>query len=215
MKARIRRVTAFLLVFALLVGFALIVYRAWMPPGTGNAVRGSGTRAADYRLAGPHSHDNLTVFLIRGPETLPGRTFLTLQEALEQNKVVVHETSDVNELAVENLSDEEVYIQSGEIVKGGQQDRVLQTDLIVSARSGRVPLAAFCVEQGRWAGRGKESAVAFSSSDSMLNTKGLKLANAYSRSQPEVWENVARAQRRLAENVGEEARDPSSSSVCS
>src|SRR5262249_5531978 len=59
------------------------------------------------------------------------------------------------ELVVENLSpDVEVYIQAGDIVKGGRQDRVLSYDLIVPPRSGKVPLAAFCVEAGRRQPRG-------------------------------------------------------------
>src|SRR5437868_5974041 len=46
------------------------------------------------KVSGPFTHDNLAVFLLHGPDVLPGRTFLTLQEALEQKKAVVHETSN-------------------------------------------------------------------------------------------------------------------------
>src|SRR5438105_15882790 len=84
--------------------------------------------AADSKtpgITGPYTHDNLTVFLIHGKDTSGGKNYLTLQEALDQKKVVVHETGNVNELSVENVSDEPVYIQSGEIVKGGRQDRTL------------------------------------------------------------------------------------------
>ena len=47
------------------------------------------TPASEYRISGPYSHANLAVFLIHGKETLEGKEFLTLQEALEQKKVVV------------------------------------------------------------------------------------------------------------------------------
>jgi hypothetical protein len=109
---------------------------------------------ADYRLSGPYTHDNLSVYLVHGPETLPGASFLTLQEALGQKKAVVHETGSVNQLAVENLSEgEEVFVQSGDIVKGGKQDRTLPYDAVIAAGSGRVPIDSFCVEQGRWSKR--------------------------------------------------------------
>ena len=52
-----------------------------------------------YRISGPYTHKNLTVFLVHGKDLLPGRNFLTLQEALAQKKVRVFETKDVNELA--------------------------------------------------------------------------------------------------------------------
>ncbi|MFN2514812.1 MAG: ARPP-1 family domain-containing protein [Pyrinomonadaceae bacterium] len=61
-------------------------------------------QAGDYRLSGPYTHKNLTIFLVHGKDLLAGKTFLTLQEALEQKKLVVYETKDVNELSIENLS---------------------------------------------------------------------------------------------------------------
>src|SRR5580704_11768821 len=71
----------------------------------------------EIKLSGPYTHENLTVFLIHGKDALPGKKFLTLQEALEQKHLVVHETGNVNKLAVENVSaDAEVFIQAGDIV---------------------------------------------------------------------------------------------------
>ena len=49
-------------------------------------------------VLGPFTHDNLTVFLIQGRDQSGGQKYLTLQEALDQKKVVVHETGNVNEL---------------------------------------------------------------------------------------------------------------------
>src|SRR5688572_24979285 len=104
----------------------------------------------NYAVSPPYICDNLAIFLIYGEEKMPEASPLTLQEALEQKKLVVHETGNVNELAIENLSLEEVYVQAGDIVKGGLQDRVFAFDVIVPAHSGKVPTGAFCVEQGRW-----------------------------------------------------------------
>ena len=154
-----------------------------------------------YTVSGPYTHRNLTIFLIHGTDQTTGHVPLTLQEAMAQKKVKVHETSEVNELAIENVSAEEVYVQSGDIVKGGKQDRVLAYDLIVPPHSGRMPLEAFCVEHGRWSGRGSERAAAFSGSNNMLNSKDLKLAAKHKNSQSEVWDKVAQAQTKLGAGV--------------
>src|SRR5262249_1349428 len=79
-------------------------------------------RTGPTRLSGPPSHENLTVYFIHGPSA-PGKVPLTLEEALAKRVVEVHETGNVNELEVRNLGGDEVFIQSGDIVKGGQQDR--------------------------------------------------------------------------------------------
>lgn len=79
----------------------------------------TGCQAGDYRISGPFTHKNLTIFLIHGKSMTEGRSFLTLQEALEQKKVVVYETKSVNELSIENHSDQDIYVQARDIVKGG------------------------------------------------------------------------------------------------
>ena len=72
-----------------------------------------------YRVSEPYTYKNLTIFLLHGKDQVSKNNILTLQEALERKIFVVYETSDVNELAVENLSKEfDVFIQSGDIVKG-------------------------------------------------------------------------------------------------
>lgn len=154
----------------------------------------------DYKLSGPYTHENLSIFLVHGKDRLKG-TFLTLQEALEQKRVIVHETKDVNELSIENRSSFDVFVQAGDIVKGGQQDRMIAVDLIVPPTSGRIPLAAFCVEQGRWGVRGGERSGSFSSSADAVATKDLKLAAKSARSQEEVWQNVTVAQEKLSANL--------------
>src|SRR6267143_5463096 len=169
------------------------------------------TKASDYRLSGPYTHKNLSIFLIHSKTTTRTKSFLTLQEALEQKKVVVYETQSVNELAIQNLSSEEVYVQAGDIVKGGAQDRMIGVDLIVPPRSGKMPISAFCVEHGRWSGRGAEGAASFNSSADAAVTKEIKLA-ARSNSQGGVWENVRVAQDKLSRNVGARVNSPVSES---
>ena len=167
--------------------------------------------AENYVITPPYTCDNLTVFLIRGADELPEVRFLTLQEALEQQKLLVHETREVNELAIENVSLEEVYLQAGDIVKGGLQDRVFAYDVIVPAQSGKIPVGAFCVERGRWHQRrtetgGSETATHFSSSAHRVHSKDLKMAALFHHSQGEVWEKVAEAQEKLSEKLGASVR---------
>jgi hypothetical protein len=161
-----------------------------------------GAAEAEYRISSPYVYKNLTVFLIYGQDKIAGKRWLTLQEALVQRKVIVYETTEVNELAIRNVSSEEVYVQAGEIVKGGKQDRMLGVDLIVPPHSGKIPIAAFCVESGRWTRRGGEEAGLFSSSADAVVSRDLKIAAKVANSQGEVWKNVAVSQDKLSAIVG-------------
>jgi ARG/rhodanese/phosphatase superfamily protein len=156
---------------------------------------------ADYTMSGPYTHKNLTIFLLHGAGQSQSRAPLTLQEAMKRKLVVVRETGDVNRLTIQNRSNQDVFVQAGDIVKGGQQDRVLALDLIVPPKSGRIPIDAFCVEQGRWSRRGNEAVTAFSASDNGLASKDLKIAAKARRSQGEVWANVSKTQEMLAMNM--------------
>lgn len=185
-----------------------------LPLGLFVRVRGNGQSTApttNYRLTGPYTHNNLTVFLVHGKDQTT-RTFLTLQEALAQKKVRVYETKEVNELAIQNLSTENIYVQAGDIVRGGEQDRMISIDFIVPPKSGRMPIAAFCVESGRWNKRGNEEAISFSSSENLVASKDIKLAAKSSKSQQEVWDTVRVSQDKLGGNVGGSVRNARSAS---
>jgi hypothetical protein len=157
----------------------------------------------DCTISGPYTHENLSVFLIHGKDTLPNTQYITLDEALESKKAVLYETGNVNQLNIENKSaDASVYIQAGDIVKGGKQDRVISIDVVIPPKSGKISLAAYCVEQGRWRKRGDESVHNFTSSKDQLNSKGLKLAAKSGRSQQKVWEEVSKSQKELNDSLG-------------
>jgi hypothetical protein len=171
------------------------------------------SQSASYRVSEPYTYKNLTIFLLHGRDQASGRNILTLQEAMERKVLVVYETSDVNELAVENLSKEfDVFIQSGDIVKGGKQDRILGVSIIIPARSGRVNIQAYCVESGRWTKREGEESGKFTSSNDRIVSKDLKLAANSARSQSEVWEKVSEVQGKLSKSVGQTVNSPRSSS---
>lgn len=186
-----------LAILVLLVAAPLAVSAGW---GNYSVPEPMGTD--EYRLEGPFTQGNLTVFLIHGKDKLKGQTFLTLEEALVQKKVIVRETREVSRLTIQNISNEEVYVQSGDIVKGGAQDRMLVVDLILPARSQEIPISAFCVEQGRWSQRGNETANVFSSSSNSVASREVKLAAKLKSSQSDVWREVSVAQDKLSANVG-------------
>ncbi|MGO9134750.1 MAG: ARPP-1 family domain-containing protein [Methylovirgula sp.] len=112
----------------------------------------SGASAEGYKISQPLTHDNLTLYLVHG-RSAPGPVPMTLEEALTRQSVRVAEIGSVNALAVENFGDREVFIQSGDIVTGGKQDRVFVSSLVLPPHSGRQILAVFCVEPGRWTAR--------------------------------------------------------------
>jgi hypothetical protein len=165
-------------------------------------------------VSGPFTHGNLTVFLLHGGDVMPGKSILTLQEALEQKKAVVHETSNVNELSVENLSDEPLFIQSGDIVKGGKQDRAIAFDMLLPPKSGKVAIGSFCVEHGRWRQRGQEAAGSFAGSTTQIAGKDLKAAvvGNSSERQGEVWKEVGNTQEKLSRNAATQVMSPASPS---
>jgi ARG/rhodanese/phosphatase superfamily protein len=191
-----------LLAVCVSMGVLITAQAQWSSAGGGSLPQDETTAAGDYRLSGPYTHKNLSIFLVHGKNVIKAKSFLTLEEALIQKKVVVYETRSVNELSIQNFSDEDVYVQSGDIVKGGQQDRMIGVDLIVPPRSGKLPISAFCVEHGRWSARGNEKVAVFSTSNDAVATKEIKLAAKRSTSQGEVWQSVTVAQDKLSRNVG-------------
>jgi hypothetical protein len=123
------------------------------------------------------------------------------------------------------------------ILKGGQQDRVVTVSLLLPPRSGRLSIAAFCVEEGRWSQRGSENAMQFASAAFGVPSRGAKLAirssgsaarSVSARGQPpgansdlvaaadvsgrqrKVWNEVARIQRMLSDDLGASVASPRS-----
>jgi len=55
----------------------------------------------------------------------------------------------VNSLTVQNKSQDTVYLMAGDVVKGGNQDRVLAQDMVLPPRT-LATINVFCVEKNRW-----------------------------------------------------------------
>lgn len=185
--------------FRLIIAVVAVLGFAMLCQGGGKP--GLGTYK-EYKITGPFEYKNLSVFLVHGDDKIDAKHVLTLDEALEQKKIVVYETSDVDTLHVENKSkDSTVYIQSGDIVKGGKQDRVLRYDAIIPPKSGKIPIDSFCVEAGRWEKRGKENVANFTSSKKQLVSKKAKIAAKHGGTQQAVWDDVKTTQTNLNINM--------------
>ena len=179
-------------------------------------------------LSGPFVHDNLAVYFIHGTSA-PGAVPLTLEEALAKGAVRVFETGEVNELKIENTGSEAVFIQSGDIVKGGRQDRVVMSSFVLPSKSGEMSLAAFCVEHGRWSARGAEDPTTFASAAEAVPSREAKLAMSAPRAamsalggedrgdgndiyarQAQVWNSVSATQSKLSRSVHADVASPES-----
>ena len=126
---------------------------------------------------------------------------MTLSEAMDSKKVTVKETGSVNELLINNDSNEYIFIHSGDIVKGGKQDRTISYDIIISPNTKGTPLESFCVEEGRWQQRANETVSHFDSNSKMLSSKDLKLAAKHDKNQSEVWSKVSEQKAYLNEKL--------------
>jgi hypothetical protein len=157
--------------------------------------------AAGFTLEGPFTHANLTVYVVRG-STSDAREYITLDQGLTARTVAVREKgtragqdqAEVNTLEIENRSDKWLFLQAGDIVKGGKQDRTIMTDLTLAPRSGPQPIDAFCVEHGRWT-PGADGP-AFRNNPGIVAGAPLKIAIQGEKSQPRVWQEVAKAEGR-------------------
>jgi hypothetical protein len=166
----------------------------------------SGPMLASLSLTGPYVYQNLALFAVHDPNGAKHDEILTLQEALAQKTITIEEVGQVNQLVASNRGKHSVYLQAGDIVKGGQQDRVLQHDTLLPPNAKKIPLAAFCVEAGRWHARGNEPVRRFASSSATITSKRQKMAVKVAGNQSAVWDSVALAQAEIGSKVGGSVR---------
>ena len=176
------------------------------------------------RISGPFAHKGLSVFFLHD-QSRGGAVPLTLNEALLDKSLRVEETGNIHALSLENLGRADVFVQAGDLVKGGRQDRVLGVSMVVPAKSGRVPISAYCVESGRWGRRGFEETRGFTSSLHSFFSPRAKMAlrrsamsfnpeakqfaaHDYAGLQHHVWDEVAQTQSDLAAAVRSDVRAP-------
>jgi len=157
----------------------------------------------DYNDNLSYTYENLRLYPIiaRDSFKLAFRNlskFTSLKQALSQKKVVITEKGNggsVNNLFIENVSKDTIIVNCGEVIKGGQQDRVINTDMVLYPHSGKKDLSVFCVEQGRWSARNTNagSTSGNASFDGYFNfsASGLRKVVTKENNQSKVWEKVS------------------------
>ncbi len=113
----------------------------------------------------PRSYGRLTIFPIELRDDVP-HTYVTLERALATGRAVIHENNS-QKLWIENRSDTDLFIESSAILKGGQQDRMVASDMVVAGHDTSRDLNVYCVEKGRSFKRGAEPIETFSASHEM------------------------------------------------
>lgn len=165
-----------------------------------------------FTLEGHAETGRLGVWLLESADADDTDPYVSLGAAIKSDTLIVHETGSVNQLLVENTSaDRTVLILSGEIVKGGKQDRTLGSDMLVPPKSGKLPVESFCVEQSRWNQREGEAVTQFKGgAEKRAVGNAARNALRYSKDQGQVWAGVAASQQALSSNLKADVRDPKS-----
>jgi hypothetical protein len=153
-----------------------------------------------FHFTDPIQYENLTVQFLLGPSGPPD--YLTLAEGCRLNTVEILETGSVNRLSVHNRSlKKPLFIQLGELLKGGLQDRTIATDLVLDPGEVYDSLPVYCVEQARWSKRPAEDQSKFTSTQDFVATKPLRSSLGRREEQSAVWAAVASAKHRMARQM--------------
>jgi hypothetical protein len=129
--------------------------------------------AFDFGVTNAVSSGNLSVYLVRGADAAAAP--LTLEQGLAGGFLKIHEGDKLPILA-ENVSSRSVFIQAGDMIKGGLQDQVAVFDYVIGPHSGRVPIETMCVDPFRSAARTGESATAFTAAGGLIPSRAAILA---------------------------------------
>ncbi len=116
--------------------------------------------------------------------------FENLENAIKENKIRITEVSSsgtVNTLYAENISKDTLFLMAGEIVKGGKQDRIIGSDVIILPNE-KKNISAYCVERGRWSTKSSGNQFDGYSNGVSQNVRKAAIVN---KNQSEVWSNVS------------------------
>jgi len=133
-----------------------------------------GAAASGYMLSEPVSHENLSVYFVRGAAS-KAPVPLTLQEASTNGQVRIREMSTGTPL-LDNLSGRPIFVPFGTLLTGGLQDQVISSSLFVGPGATGISLPVFCVERGRSVKREGDAETAFTVSDALIPSRVAKLA---------------------------------------
>ena len=123
----------------------------------------------EWKLGTAVKFENLTIFPVTASRWPATDQFITLDEGLKSGQVKITEMgaearqgresqsgaqsqAEVNRVSLSNSSGKPLLLIAGEMLLGGQQDRIDASDRIVPSSQAPTQLAVFCVEPGRWNG---------------------------------------------------------------
>lgn len=180
--------------FALILGVSLAACTSSNP----TPMSGGPVDIGDLQITAPHAHDNLTIVFLRPKQVPPPADYMTLEEAIATGLVTVTEKEDaqVRRLQIENRGDRPVFIMAGDVLKGGRQDRTIQSSMIIPGKSGKQEIPSLCVERGRWSG-GKQFGNGFLGAC----TNRMRYA-ARKGEQSKVWDEVKKQKEMVRRNAG-------------
>lgn len=154
----------------------------------------------EIHVGDPISHESISIFPLVA-EIKSDVHYVLSDEALAAGTVTVEEIGEagsVPELVVTNDTDDLVLFLEGEELRGAKQNRVLNTSVLVAAKSKtRIPVS--CVEQGRWRFTSRQFASGGSHSSSKLRyilkesvSESAKSGYGHRSDQGKVWQEVGR-----------------------
>jgi ARG and Rhodanese-Phosphatase-superfamily-associated Protein domain len=143
---------------------------------------------AGNQLLQPLQYKQLVVIPVVRKSAAPSAQYLTLSEGVKRKLVTVSEQGQggtVNRVQVQNRSDKPLLLLGGEVILGGQQDRILGKDTVIPAHE-KMVVEVFCVEHGRWNGHRE-----FTAADGFADGK-MRVRAKFRSSQQAVWDEVAK-----------------------
>ncbi len=154
----------------------------------------------DLQVGPPLREQSLSVFPLFAADH-SGIDYLLSSEAISSGLLTVKEVSEsgsVPELLVENKSASRILFLEGEELRGAKQNRVLNTSVLIAARSStKIPVS--CVEQGRWRFRSAHFESSGTHSSSKLRhylkasvSRSLREGQGHRSDQGAVWNEVGR-----------------------
>lgn len=156
-------------------------------------------------------HGHLRLIPVRATDAFiqlnePLADYQTLGEAIDNERFRITEKKPygrftdegaVNTLTIQNKSDEVVFLMAGDVVQGGNQDRVIAQDMLIPPAT-ITDITVFCVEKGRWTPHAEELEESHSKNNRPIAFSGyynvassdIRRTVKHSKNQQEVWDKV-------------------------
>jgi hypothetical protein len=148
-----------------------------------------------YDSAEAWTYENLQLIPVRyvgdggAKGFLPFKKVNSLQKAIKNKKIRINEikgkgNAEVRVLEMRNTSKEAIVLQSGDILVGGKQDRIIAQTMIIPPDKQKYYVNVYCVEKNRW-DRKEKPFYYYRAAD-----MGLRRVTDVQRKQNHIWESI-------------------------